>query len=264
MLSEVRPIFLETELSFPPFDPFQITNKEIRKLYQDHFEPGKHGYQNLNLQGKARVLSTLHEDSPSKAESRCEITDQSILIQEKSPSMPVDEFAGVVKTVLVTLGEARPPIFFQKCKIQCLSEPQNVETALHLLGGRVAKVIDKVDPFERYPSYFGVRFRFLPLKIVQSDAVEGEESEDGLEPESAEWDNEQGFVTVRFETYDKNAKQIWMEIESRFPCDPPIGTEDGLQKIEGNILTTFDFLSEKCRKFLDQFDISDTDEGGET
>jgi hypothetical protein len=240
MLSEPRAIYFSTELEFPPFEPFRITKDEVRALYNSLFGDLEPRYSNLNLQAEKPVLSSRR----GNGRSRCEIGDHTILIEEDATNVTLEDFTDIVLNVIRSLGQSCPPFFFQRCKIHCLATPHGAGDSLELLAGRVANVLGKIDPFERSPSFFGVRFRFLP---------ESDEPSEGATDVAQRNQPEEGFAAVRFETYSNNPEQVWMEIESNYPCTPVITTND-TNRIEANITRTYVFLSEKCKRFLDQFD----------
>jgi len=264
MLSEPRVIFFQTELKVPPIEQFEIPKSKdlARQIYNKMFEPGGYRYENLDLQAPQPTLSTRRESG----QSICRVGTHSILIAESEPEFEVDEFVGVVKTILRAIGNDFPPFFIpQLCKIQCLSQPNNCENAVDLLGGKVANVLGSIDPFERPPSYFGVRFRFsaVDLHEVQGDAdadlnEEGGESEPVADvpqetkpPDQAQATEHESYVTLRFETYDKDVTQVWMEAAAVYPLLIPVGD---LDKVEYNIRETYRFLTMKAKKFLDQYD----------
>ncbi|HEY2826100.1 MAG TPA: hypothetical protein VGJ04_00750, partial [Pirellulales bacterium] len=183
MSSTPRPIFFSTELEVPPMKELAIGKSVVRSLFNKLHEPGGYAYENLKMQGERPCLST---ERGEEAQSRCEIGRHLIKIEEHQPEMPVDEFVGVVKTVLRCLGEDCPPFFIQRCKIHCLMQTTNIDP-LALLAGNIANVTDKIGPFGRFPSFFGVRFRFRPWDPEDFE----EESRSDDESEKAESEPEQ-------------------------------------------------------------------------
>lgn len=260
MLGGLRSILFETTLRWPPLEGFHVNKEAIRRLYNKMFEPGGYRYENLDLQAECPTLSTRHADGHSV----CKFGADFITIEEKKSHITVGGFLEVVDTVLRGLDPNEvPPFFIQQCKVQCLAQPANSENSLMLLAARVANVYTAVDPFERPPLFFGVRFRFPPVVIEQEKVKPIGEKEDGsglesgqseVVPEEGEAKEVprkvmEGFVTVRFETYAEDISQVWMEVTAAYPQTERLLTP----RIAANISDTYQFL-EKSKRFLDQFD----------
>lgn len=260
MLSEPRAIFFETALEWPPFEvaQFRVTEAVVRSVYNRLFDihfPYE-AYKNLDLQADEPTLSTKVDGG---AYSKCRFGSASIAFEENDPNeVTADMFAAKVGAVLKEYAAAckeaelqLPPIFFQKCRIRCLSQP-GFYGSLDLLAGKVGRVIDKTHAFGRPPQFFGVRFRFPPVE------AEGDEGE----PESHE-----NFTVIRFETYSEDPTQIWMEIAATHFFRKPINVRDEteLQLVADRIASSYKFLTEKCVAFLNQFDEpSPSDGAGES
>jgi hypothetical protein len=171
--------------------------------------------------------------------------------------------------------------------------------SIDLLAGRVANVLTAFAPFERPPSYFGVRFRFLPLHMLGDDDYQSEdedevsvgeplnesvdhseedtnikdkeesENEDdkngGSEEEESRPESDEGFVTLRFETYHEDPKKIWMEVAMSFRSldQPGFFDSSDIDIFSDNIRETYKFVSERSKRFLDQFDKPNPSSGGE-
>jgi len=276
MLGDTRAILFQTELEWPPveFGNFRVGPTFVRRLYNAMFEPdfSDYHYDNLDLQGKPPTLSRQSEDGRRWI---CQLRERSLFVEDRWPSNPqswmdeygkappksrLDEFvkavqavAGAAQHVATEIGCELPPIFVQRCKIQCLSQPLGSRGSLQLLAGKVARVMDVIAPFGRPPSYFGVRFRFSPCDIERGDNTT----------------QHRDFATVRFETFTEDASQVWMEVAAaHLATEGPLSFDDP-GPIQANIKKSYDFLTEKCREFLNQFDElpdgddaeDDTDEG---
>jgi len=276
MLSGLRSIFLQTTLRWLPFQGYAVGKDTVRGLYHKMFEPGGYRYENLDLQSDPPTLSTRHQ----AGHSVCRFGPDFLTIEEKRTGVTIEGFVEAVETVLRGLRqEDVPPFYIQQCKMQCLAQPANVENSLELLAQRVSNVYKPVEPFERPPSFFGVKFEFhpvtLPLKTAEPDIggkTEGKsersESENATEriPETSGTTRVAGFVTARFETYAEDVSQVWMEVTASYPeTEQPLLLRD-LQRIGNNIKETHHFLTSKCKRFLDQFDAEathDSDSGPE-
>jgi hypothetical protein len=264
MLGDPRALFYETELLLPPIAELKISKETVRNLYNKMFEVGGYQYENLELQGNTPTLSTRRgEDGLSK----CQFESHSVTIEEKNPDFgSIDEFVNIVSTVLKGV-ELSAPVFMQRCKIQCVFQAHGSENAIELLAGKVANVWDKIGPFERPPALFGVKFRFPPGSDDEEQEKEEETSESEEVTAKVATNREpieyRGFVTLRIETYGKDAKQVWMEVSASYPASEPLSIPGDLEVIGNNIKDTYCFLTEKARKFLDQFDCSISEgEGG--
>lgn len=91
--------------------------------------------------------------------------------------------------------------------------------------------------------FFGVRFRFPPFKMVAESGDHG----------NSEVEENHDFMSVRFETWSKDVKLVWMEASAMYFFSDAIEVGD-LARIGGNIKEAHQFLSEKCINFLNQFD----------
>jgi hypothetical protein len=278
MLSEPRAIFFHTELQIPPVEDLKIKKEQVRRLYVDLCKPGSHSYENLDLQAETPTLSTRRPDG----ESICRWGGHRLVIEEKNPEVDVDGFVDIVNTVLQATGvDFAQLVFLHRVRIECLAQPGGSRDSIDLLAGKVANVLGAEEPFERYPSFFGVRFRFHPKSMLADDdddedeEAEADEEADsssasaaatndlpsGVESErsSAEEDpavaTDEAFITLRFETHGRDVTQVWMEVSAEYlgqRVAPAVGT---------NIRETYTFLTEKAKKFLDQFDVPREGEG---
>jgi hypothetical protein len=263
MLSEPTAILFETQLGWPPPEivSFRVTKDLVRALYNKLHEAefNDFAYQNLELQGSGFCLFTKHEEGGA---SRCRFGDGNVSITEEATTATVDDFVRRAKAVLRALAAVcadanvePPPVLTQRCKINCLSQPHESESPIELLAKRLARVVDKIEPFGRPPAFFGVRFRFPPASFME----DGEDkSEQGKEDDSQTED----FSAVRFETYSEDQSKVWMEVSSnRFFQSLLDVSGDGLGEIESGIRTSYRFLTENCKDFLDQFDVKKQNEG---
>src|SRR5271166_6131589 len=104
MLSDPISIYFMTEFILPPLKRLRVTHEQIRRLYNKMFEPGGYRYANLDLQSERPTLSTRREEG----ESSVSFGKESITIEEIRPEFAVDEFIGIVRTVLRGLGNDFP------------------------------------------------------------------------------------------------------------------------------------------------------------
>lgn len=258
MKPHVRSIYFSTVLEYPPLDAFRITREEIQRLFHELSEDAGNRYDNLHLQGRPPFLSIEREEA--SAESRCEIGKHTIRIFEEKPEFTIDRFCDRVCKILSALGNDCPPIFFQKCEIRCLAGVTNAKSALHLLARGAANVYNKIQPFKRPPSYFGLRFRFQPVteEDLEDDAEQGLIESDfvGVTDEGVPDIDSigQSYVVARFETYSQDRTQVWIEVVASYPCQKPI-TPENLKPIRDNITSAYNFATKQCLEFLDQWDV---------
>lgn len=166
MLGEPTALFFQVELRWPPPElvNFRVSHAMIRALFNKLFEPeySEFAYQNLELEPRRPTLSR----QSGNARSLVQFDSSSLTIEEAKSESHVNEFEKHVATVLGALASVAddlkvevPEFFLQRCKIQCLAQPHNSVGSLPLLAGGVANVFERIDPFERPPCHFGVRFR---------------------------------------------------------------------------------------------------------
>ena len=235
MLTEPRSILFQTELLGPEIPELRIDKDVAVKLYAKLRDPVGAGkrYENLDLQRKPNRLCTRRDHG----ESICDIGQHVVRLTEDQPETDIDGFLEIIREVGGNLAEFNlPPFIIQRCSIQCLVRPTEAPDALSLLAGNAANVIDAIGPFGRPASAFGMRFRFVPYST----------SED-------EGDAHDSFVAVRFESYHKDHKQIWMEVRASHLSDSPIEIGQ-TEVICDKVKETYDFLTEQCIVFLEQFD----------
>jgi hypothetical protein len=172
--------------------------------------------------------------------------------------MPVDDFVGVVTAILGILKDHCPPFLVQRCKVQCLSQPNVTRNPLQILASRIGNVGDKIGPFGRPPAFFGVRFRFQPWSPPDEDEDEADEEhevnaqeagneaavshppgenlpatiEEADDDETAEAIEARDYVTVRFEPYSEDPSQVWIEVAAGyFAQDEPIRLADLFNRV---------------------------------
>ena len=250
MLSGASTILFSAELFLPPVPEYAIGKDQVRQLYNKLHEPDGYPYENVDIQAQPPTLSTNRESG----RSLCQVGPDKIRVVEENPDFGIDDFVSNVETILKALGDDVGPFFLLRCTIQSLAQPNNCSSSLDLLAGNVANVMNTIDPFERPPSYFGLRFRFSPHFEEVSEETAAEEKK-AIERRGASAEHfrevHKGFCAVRFETYHKDLKQIWMEVASSYPGQFSVAA---VQDISANIRNTYQFLTEKCKNFLDQFD----------
>ena len=290
MHQELVSIFFQTELLFPSLPGFRLGKDQIRKLYNKMFEAGQHSYENLELQGERPTLSTKRENG----RSICQFGDSYIRIEEDQTGYNDDDFAGIVETVLRGMGDDFPAlVFLQRCTIRCLFKPKHMDS-IRLLAEKVANVYSTFPPLGRIPTYFGVRFGFLPMYIhleepnadesadeshpdaaggmelalpARSDESPGDDAADQMIEAAMEeplaCDN--AYMTLRFETYEKDPGLVLMEAAAEFRAftDRNVFARDNIDTLAANIRETYRFLETRCPKFLAQFDHPLDDAGGE-
>lgn len=255
MLSEPQSIFFQTELKWAPIEEWTVNTTVVRGLYNKMFEPGGYTYDNLTLQSEKPTLSRRSESG----QSICQFGADSITLEE-SHDCHLETFVEVVETVLGGLNEEDiPPFFLQRVRIQCLAQPANCENAVELLAGRAARVYENIQPFERPPSFFGMRFRFPPAQLFRGDAAElgaGKVTEEELKRALADGRIEEkaGFITLRFESYARDPHKVWMEVAANYPQSDERLTVAHIPPIVGNIRESYKFLTTNGKRFLDQFD----------
>jgi hypothetical protein len=257
MHNDVTSIYFSTVLQYPPFEGFPITRDQVQSLFHELSKDAGNRYENLHLQGRPPYFSTEREDDSGM--SRCEIGKQSIKIFEDKPDITIEQFSDRVCAILKALGDDCPPFLFQRCEVRILANPTHAKSALELLAKGPASVYEAIEPFGRPPSHFGLRFRFLPYSASDIEEQEEDESqsEGPFELVSQDPDNPEGeesFVSARFETYTKNSKQVWIEVVSSCPCRTAIIPEN-IAPVNKHILSTYQFATDKCLSFLNQWDI---------
>lgn len=156
---------------------------------------------------------------------------------------------GGLSAVMEDLDCEVPPFLAQRCRVHCTAQPNQSEHSLDLLAGKVARVKESILPFGRPPSFFGVRFRFPPAVIVDGDTRHETSHED--------------FVTVRFETFSDDISQVWMEVAATYMLMEKRVALGSTETVQENIHASYKFLTENCRRFLDQFDVPAEETGPE-
>jgi len=246
MPSDPITIYFENELEFVPFEGLHFDGDFTAELYHELRQPGAGTrYKNLTLD-PSLLLSTSETTSGGNISRRCELDGHRISVIEKRTTSTVEQFADSVGDVLKAMHKVRvdnPPIYSQRCRIQALWKPSNCESPLILLAHHASRVLDKIDSFNRPPSFFGMRFRFAPAAEEDLEAFpDGKERND--------------FSTVRYEVYADDPDYIWIEVDSqRFVSSMKITQIDEISSI---IRETHDFVTDNGVKFLEQFDLAES------
>ncbi len=241
MLTDTVSTYFMTQLRFIPIPEMRFSKNFVRDLYSSLAKPGGHVYENLSIQSNPPRMSTNRTTAKGDGVSACLIGSDSITIEETESELHLDQFVEIVETILSivrSVKEKTAPIFCQKCVFRCLATPKS-ENSISLLAGKVSNVLKAIVPFERPPLFFGVRFRFPPVEIRHEGATEVEKKQD--------------FASVRFETWEKDVKQVWIEVDDSYFFSEPIAIAD-IGKISHNMKEAHQFLTKKCVNFLNQFD----------
>jgi hypothetical protein len=249
---------------------FGISQKDAaRFLYNKMFEPGGYRYENVDLQSQQPALSTRRGE---EGRSICQVGRHAIRLEELHPEMPLDEFVNVVNTVLGALKDHWRAFFVQRCKVQCLAQPNVTRNPLGILASRIGNISDKIAPFGRPPAFFGVRFRFQPWSPEEDEDSQTPDAEaaevEGTDPpggqveqdvpaerdvpvesagESEPTTEARGYLTVRFEPYQADPSQVWIEVAATYLAQD-LMTPDEFSIVETNIRETFTFATEKIAR----------------
>jgi hypothetical protein len=128
-----------------------------------------------------------------------------------------------------------------------------------LLASRAARVYENIAPFERPPSFFGIRFRFQPVHLIrrQEEELDAHDlTEEALQQAVADGrvEEKSGLITLRFESYAKDPRKVWMEVAASYLQSEEPLTIAEIPRIVRNIKDSYLFLTENGKRFLDQFD----------
>jgi len=263
VFGETTAVFFQTELRWPPAElfSFRISENMIVGLFDKLREPdfNEYCYKNLELELSRPTLSVRRNGTRNVIQFDVSSSAPSITIEESKPISHVDQFERRVTNILLALASVVeeqeldvPEFFLQRCKIQCLAQPHNADNSLVLLADGVANVFERIEPFERPPCHFGVRFRFPPAEIDTG-------GDGGVK-------THRNFATVRFETYEDDPRQVWMEVASEYLLYPDELKLSDTNKITDHVRKSYDFLTQQCVQFLNQFDEefrSDSSQEGE-
>ncbi|MEX2286140.1 MAG: hypothetical protein WD648_03560 [Planctomycetaceae bacterium] len=251
-LGDPTSILYRVQLQFFPIDELAFGKTFVRQLYSRLAEPGGYAYDDINFNDGPPTLSTKRMTHRGSGRSTCKISEHVLIIEESEPEVDLPGFVEVVETVLAAISEVKedcPPIIGQRCTIQCVAKPLNSEHSISLLAGKVSNVLDRIDPFERPPAFFGIRFRFPPfIKLIPEDA----DKNDDESPAEERHD----FIALRFETWGQDVEQVWMEVVAQYVFQEAIELSN-TSKIRDNITDSYNFLTMKGISFLNQFDTPD-------
>lgn len=266
MLSEVTPVSMRTELVFLPYDRDSEFDKEtVRRLYVALSEPGRGSlFENLDLQSDPPTLSTRFD----RGRRICEVSEDTVAIEEEGGESRLEDFIEVVKTVLSCLEDIQEdssgfplPLVAQKTSISGLATPHASGSSVRLLVGNTTRVFTKGNPFGRVPMFFGIRFTFPPKSVIDQateEPVIGQE-ESGYSTESLDDD----MVFVTFQTHE-DANQVVIEVDARRHIGGR-NIESLSEEAAPQIKAVQCFMENEAIAFLNQFDHAQAGEesGGE-
>jgi hypothetical protein len=250
MLSGPRTIHYSTELRLPSLPDTAISADRVAEVYNELRKLGNASrYINLHLEPGPPMIWTQR----SNGRSACVFGPDFIRIEEDNPpDIDLDGFIEVVETVLKLFPQ---DVFItQRSLFRCTAQPHNAPDSLELLANRLAQVYEAIQPFERPPSFFGVRFRFGP------QIIEDEEEENAEKPKQDPVIH-RGYRTLRFETYSRDIKSVWMELAAQDLLERIAEGAESIKEIVANLRESHGFLTKKAKNFLDQFDTPNSEEG---
>jgi len=233
---DTRTIAFICELMHPPSQP---DTGAIQRVHNGFFQDGDPAYTSFAITPMGPVLT-----NPSVrpgAVSQAVFLPDRYQFREELGALTCDDFGARVRQVTeaVTAQTGLADFSGQQVTIRSLINPRHYRNSRDLLKEGLFKMPEPVAQFENDPAIWGVRMVFPPQES-------GEEQQDFSEERPT-------ANALRIESYAQDPRSLFLENQGSFG---QIAVSDGLDVVESNIATAYEFLVERGLSFVSSFDQS--------
>jgi hypothetical protein len=200
----------------------------IQKLHNEMFQSGQPAYANFAVTPTGSVLS--NPTTTPNGVSSVTFQADGITFREELGSLTHETFASRMMRIVKPVTELMGLQIFtaQQVTIRSLINPRNYKDSRVFLKDAMFGFGKEMALFDREPRLYGVRMEF---------------------PADAE---SPGTFALRVESFNSDPRSIYLENMGTFG---PIFVARGLEPIEGNVASTYDFLVDRALRFVGNFDV---------
>ena len=233
---DTRTIAFICELMHPPSQP---DTGAVQRVHNGFFQDGDPPYTSFAITPMGPVLT-----NPSVrpgAVSQAVFLPDRFQFREELGGLTCDDFGARVRKVTeaVTAQTGLQDFSGQQVTIRSLINPRHYRDSRELLKKGLFKMQDSLSYFENDPAIWGLRMVFPPQDNDQ---------------EMLEFDEDRPTANaLRIESYAQDPRSLFLENQGSFG---QIAVGDGLNIIESNITSAYEFLTERGLSFVASFDQS--------
>lgn len=222
-----RTIALLCELLHPPAPP---DPRPIQRLHNEMFESGQPAYAGFQIGPMGPVLSN-PVATPGGVSEVSFLSDR-LQFREERGSLTHETFASQVREIAERSAPLRgiPVYAGQQIVLRSLVNPKTTTDTRVFLKNRVFGFGDELSKLGGAAHLVGLRLGFGPEE------------------------NGSSAFGLRIESYNPDPRSLYIEVQGSFG---PIPTQD-LSAVEANVLSTYEFLTNKVLPFLGHFDRRDS------
>ncbi len=219
-----RTIAFLCDLIHPPMTP---DPRPIQRLHNAQFEGGDPAYKSYNVTAEGALLS--NPVSAPSANSSVAFLGDRIRFREELSGLTVESFAERVRTICEAVIPLVPIQLFtaQQVTVRTLVNPRNFPDSRAFIKAGMFGFDGEVGEFGREPQLYGMRMVFPPSP----------------EDPSAH--------ALRIESFNSDPRSVFVENQATFG---PTVLQNGLQPLEQNVHSAYQFVVERALKFLSLFD----------
>lgn len=233
MTYPTRTIALLCELLHPPVPP---DPRPIQRLHNEMFEGGQPAYAGFQVSPLGPVLS--NPVATPGGVSQVAFLGDRLQFREERGSLTHETFATQVREIAERAAPLRnvPVYSGQQVVLRSLVNPRTTADTRAFLQNRMFGFGTELDTLGREPQLVGLRLGFGPES--------GENNAFGL----------------RIESYNPDPRSLYIEVQGSFG---PAVASQGLEEVERNVLSTYDFLVDRILPFLGHFDRRENEANGD-
>ena len=233
---DTRTIAFICELMPPPSQP---DTGAVQRVHNSFFQDGNPPYTSFAIPPMGPVLT-----NPSVrpgAVSQAVFLPDRFQFREELGALTCEDFGARVRQVTeaVTAQIGLQDFSGQQVTIRSLVNPRHYKDSRELLRKGLLKLQEPLPHFEQDPAIWGLRMVFPPQEPTA---------------EQPEFDQDRPTANaLRIESYAQDPRSLFLENQGTFG---QIAVNDGLDILEANIHSAYEFLTERGLKFVASFDQS--------
>lgn len=231
---DTRTIAFICELMHPPAQP---DTGAVQRVHNSFFQDGNPPYTSFAITPMGPVLT--NPSTRPGAVSQAVFLPDRYQFREELGALTCEDFSARVRQVseAVSAQTGLKNFSGQQVTIRSLVNPRHYKDSRELLRKGLFQLQEPIPHFEYDPAIWGVRMVFPPHE-QQGDAAEFDEDRPTAN-------------ALRIESYAQDTRSLFLENQGSFG---QIAAQDGLDILEKNILSAYEFLTERGLGFVASFD----------